>query len=78
MYLEWWLTRTAARRNALKTTEKKEWIAAVKCLQTKPSIADPTFATGARTRYDDFVSVHMAATLEIHGTVSYPTTRSCP
>jgi tyrosinase len=37
----------------------------------KPSKADPSFAPGARSRYDDFVAVHINQTLSIHGTVSY-------
>ncbi|KAI0476824.1 Di-copper centre-containing protein [Xylaria cf. heliscus] len=59
--------------NAFSSTQKKEYIAAVKCLQKKPSIADPTFAPGARTRYDDFVAVHINQTLSIHGTGNFLT-----
>ncbi|KAI1426985.1 hypothetical protein F5Y12DRAFT_223882 [Xylaria sp. FL1777] len=58
---------------AFSSTEKKQYIAAVKCLQAKPSIADPTFAPGARTRYDDFVAVHINQTLSIHGTGNFLT-----
>lgn len=36
----------------------------------KPSKADPSFAPGSRSRYDDFVAVHINQTLTIHGTVS--------
>ncbi|GAP87774.1 putative FAD binding domain-containing protein [Rosellinia necatrix] len=56
---------------SLSSTQRKEYIAAVKCLQTKPSIADPTFAPGSRTRYDDFVAVHINQTLSIHGTGNF-------
>ncbi|KAI0528040.1 hypothetical protein F5B22DRAFT_632546 [Xylaria bambusicola] len=55
------------------STEKKQYITAVKCLQAKPSIADPTFAPGARSRYDDFVAVHINQTLSIHGTGNFLT-----
>ncbi|KAI0905943.1 hypothetical protein F4823DRAFT_110886 [Ustulina deusta] len=58
---------------AFSSTEKKAYIAAVKCLQAKPSIADPTFAPGAKTRYDDFVAVHINQTLSIHGTGNFLT-----
>ncbi|RWA12789.1 hypothetical protein EKO27_g2333 [Xylaria grammica] len=57
----------------LRPGEKKEYIAAVKCLQAKPSIADSTFAPGAKTRYDDFVAVHINQTLSIHGTGNFLT-----
>lgn len=50
--------------------ERKEYIRAVKCLMAAPSKADPSFAPGAKTRYDDFVAVHINQTLTIHGTVS--------
>ncbi|KAI8949572.1 Di-copper centre-containing protein [Xylaria longipes] len=65
----------AVRRdwNSLCPSQKKEYIAAVKCLQTKPSIADPTFAPGSRSRYDDFVAVHISQTLSIHGTGNFLT-----
>lgn len=43
----------------LKTAEKKAYIDAVKCLQSRPSISDPTLIPGARTRYDDFHAVHI-------------------
>lgn len=59
-----------AYRKNFSGTERKAYIAAVRCLQTKPSTADPAFAPGARTRYDDFVAVHINQTLSIHGTVS--------
>ncbi|KAI1127771.1 Di-copper centre-containing protein [Nemania abortiva] len=59
--------------NTFTTAQKKAYIAAVKCLQSKPSIADPTFAPGARTRYDDFVAVHINQTLTIHGTGNFLT-----
>ena len=41
------------------------------CIQKKPSKLDPTKFPGAKSRYDDFVVVHMNQTLNIHGTVRY-------
>ncbi|KAI0976146.1 Di-copper centre-containing protein [Xylaria arbuscula] len=69
------LSNAVARRNwkNFSCAERTHYIAAVKCLQTKPSIADPTFAPGARTRYDDFVAVHINQTLSIHGTGNFLT-----
>ncbi|KAI1331101.1 Di-copper centre-containing protein [Xylariaceae sp. FL0255] len=69
------LTTAYVRRDwaVLSSDEKKAYIAAVKCMQAKPSIADPSFAPGARTRYDDFVAVHINQTLTIHGTGNFLT-----
>lgn len=39
------------------------------CLLDKPSKLDHTKYPGAKSRYDDFVAVHMNQTLYIHGTV---------
>lgn len=54
--------------SALQDTEKKEYIAAVLCLQSKPSISGD-IAPGAQSRYDDFVAAHINQTLTIHETV---------
>jgi len=39
------------------------------CLIAKPSKLDSSKFPGAKSRYDDFVVVHMNQTLTIHGTV---------
>ncbi|KAH7025103.1 uncharacterized protein B0I36DRAFT_332532 [Microdochium trichocladiopsis] len=57
----------------LSDQDKTAYINAVLCLQKKPSKADPSFAPGARTRYDDFVAVHLNQTLSIHGTGNFLT-----
>ncbi|VUC36769.1 unnamed protein product [Clonostachys rosea] len=57
----------------LSSNERKDYINAVLCLTKKPSKADPAFAPGARTRYDDFVAVHINQTLSIHGTGNFLT-----
>ncbi|KAG5744610.1 hypothetical protein H9Q70_012690 [Fusarium xylarioides] len=63
----------AIRRDwkALSKGERRAYINAVLCLRKKPSKADPAFAPGARTRYDDFVAVHINQTLSIHGTGNF-------
>lgn len=59
-------------RNSLSGSEKKAYTSAVNCLLTKPSkLTD--FAPGARSRYDDFVAVHINQTLSIHGTGNFLT-----
>lgn len=63
---------TAYRRkewDSLKPKEKKDYIKAVRCLQTTPSKSNKSMVPGARTRYDDFVAVHINQTLSIHSTV---------
>lgn len=54
--------------NTLSDGEKKEYIDAVLCLQSKPAISG-AIAPGAKSRYDDFVATHINQTLTIHGTV---------
>ncbi|KAF2270213.1 Di-copper centre-containing protein [Lojkania enalia] len=56
---------------SITAAEKKAYIAAVLCLTQKPSKLDPTKYPGAKTRYDDFVAVHMNQTLSIHGTANF-------
>jgi len=52
-------------------SKRKEYTNAVLCLQSKPSKFAPGEVPGAKTRYDDFVAVHMNQTLIIHGTVCH-------
>lgn len=54
----------------LTKEERTEYIRAVKCLLTKPSKLSATTYPGAKSRYDDFVVVHMNMTPSVHGTVS--------
>ncbi|CZT14970.1 related to tyrosinase [Ramularia collo-cygni] len=60
--------KTAHRRKEwddLVPDQKKEYIAAVRCLQTLPAISGES-APGARSRYDDFVVVHIDGTASNH------------
>ncbi|KAK1758292.1 hypothetical protein QBC47DRAFT_440839 [Echria macrotheca] len=55
----------------ISAADKKAYIAAMLCLIGKPSKLDNSKFPGAKTRYDDFVVVHMNQTLSIHGTGSF-------
>lgn len=65
------LGNAAVRREwlTLSDEEKIAYISAVKCLMSKPSISGDAIP-GAKSRYDDFVGVHINQTLSIHATVS--------
>jgi tyrosinase len=59
---------------SLSDNEKIAYTDAVKCLQDTPSLSGAE-APGAKSRFDDFVAVHINQTLFIHATVgvsSYP------
>jgi len=62
---------TAAVRKewlSLSDDEKIAYTDAVKCLMDKPSISGAAIP-GAKSRFDDFVGVHINQTLSIHATV---------
>ena len=54
----------------MKAFEKTAYINAVLCLQSKPSLTG-SFVPGAKSRYDDFVAIHINQTLTIHGTGNF-------
>lgn len=54
----------------MTSTEKQAYISAVLCIQSKPSQSG-SFAPGAKSRYDDFVAVHISQTTTIHGTGNF-------
>ncbi|KAI1337879.1 Di-copper centre-containing protein [Xylariaceae sp. FL0016] len=55
----------------LTADERKSYIKAVLCLTTSPSKLDASQYPGAKTRYDDFVAVHINQTMSIHGTGNF-------
>ncbi|KXJ93661.1 hypothetical protein Micbo1qcDRAFT_220302 [Microdochium bolleyi] len=55
----------------LSNAEKREYIRAVKCLMDAPSKIPEGVAPGAKSRYDDFVAVHINQTLTIHFTGNF-------
>lgn len=58
-------------RGDITAAEKKAYIAAVQCIIKAPSKLSATQYPGAKTRYDDFVAIHMKNTLSIHGTGNF-------
>lgn len=54
-------------RNTLTAAEKGDYIASIKCLQSKPAQTPKEAAPGVQTRYDDFTAVHANNTVRIHG-----------
>ncbi|KAL2268832.1 hypothetical protein VTJ83DRAFT_3678 [Remersonia thermophila] len=55
----------------LSAGERKAYINAMLCMMSKPSKLDQTRYPGSKTRYDDFVVVHMNQTMTIHGTGNF-------
>ncbi|KAH8883227.1 Di-copper centre-containing protein [Thozetella sp. PMI_491] len=55
----------------ISNSTKKEYISAMLCLMSKPSKLDQRKYPGAKSRYDDFVAVHINQTLSIHGTGNF-------
>lgn len=64
---------TAVRKewSALSTSERTDYINAVKCLAKKPAKTPASIAAGAKNRYDDFVATHINQTMNIHGTGNF-------
>ncbi|KAI0410943.1 hypothetical protein F5X98DRAFT_384601 [Xylaria grammica] len=55
----------------LSAADRKAYIKAVLCVTTSPSKLDAAKYPGAKTRYDDFVAVHINQTMSIHGTGNF-------
>ncbi|KAK7186377.1 Di-copper centre-containing protein [Paraphaeosphaeria sporulosa] len=55
----------------LTKEEKLEYIRAVNCIRTQPSKLPAGKYPGAKTRYDDFVVVHMNMTPTVHSTANF-------
>jgi len=57
--------------STLTSNQKKSYINAVKCLQSKPALTPSSKAPGAKTRFDDFVATHINQTMTIHYTGNF-------
>ncbi|KAF4542612.1 Tyrosinase [Lasiodiplodia theobromae] len=55
----------------LGRAERKQYIAAVQCLQKLPARTPPSLVPGAKSRFDDFVATHINQTLTIHYTGTF-------
>jgi hypothetical protein len=47
--------------------DRKAYIKAVQCLRALPAKSDQSWAPAAKTRFDDFVAIHVNQTMYIHG-----------
>ncbi|GIZ43681.1 hypothetical protein CKM354_000689800 [Cercospora kikuchii] len=56
---------------SLSKPQRKDYIRAVQCLQTKPPRTPSTFAPGAKSRFDDFVVTHINQTQTVHLTANF-------
>jgi hypothetical protein len=63
-------TNTYHKRGNISASEKRAYIAAVQCITKAPSKLSTVYP-GAKTRFDDFVAIHMKNTLSIHGTGNF-------
>ncbi|KAL5325795.1 hypothetical protein ACEPPN_006928 [Leptodophora sp. 'Broadleaf-Isolate-01'] len=55
----------------LTNDEKDDYVKAVKCLLAAPSKLSSTQYPGAKSRYDDFVVVHINMTMGVHDTANF-------
>lgn len=71
------LENLRVRRNwrAFTPAEKKSYIKSVLCLTMSQSLTPPHLARGVRSRFDDFVAVHINQSYHIHRDVSPNTAR---
>jgi len=67
------LTNVAIRQewSTLSSSQRIAYSNAVLKLQSLPSKSPTSFCPGCRSRYDDFVAVHINQTLTIHGTANF-------
>ncbi|KAK6844715.1 tyrosinase central domain containing protein [Apiospora arundinis] len=56
---------------SLSKTERLDYVNSVKCLQALPARTPAKVSAGTRSRFDDFVLVHIQRTLDIHYTGNF-------
>ncbi|KAM0333771.1 hypothetical protein ACHAPQ_005285 [Fusarium lateritium] len=67
----WSNVRVRREWGTLSKKERKDYISAVKCLQSLPPKTPESFSNGAKTRFDDYVAVHLNQTQTIHYTGNF-------
>ncbi|KAM0354217.1 hypothetical protein ACHAPU_001255 [Fusarium lateritium] len=67
----WSNVRVRREWGSLSKKDKTAYIDAVKCLQSKPSKTPTSFSNGAKTRFDDWVAIHLNQTQSIHYTGNF-------
>lgn len=58
-------------RSDLSIAEREDYISAVQCLQRLPPKTPSSVSPGARSRFDDFLTVHIQQTPSIHNTANF-------
>ncbi|KAG8165739.1 hypothetical protein KVR01_004291 [Diaporthe batatas] len=58
-------------KSDLSVPEREDYIKAVLCLQSLPARHDSKKIPGAKSRFDDFVAVHINLTNQVHGTANF-------
>ncbi|KAF2822486.1 Di-copper centre-containing protein [Ophiobolus disseminans] len=53
------------------TYEKLNYIDAIKCIHKKPALTPSAIASGAKSRYDDFIVTHVLQTWSVHATANF-------
>ncbi|KAF1837597.1 Di-copper centre-containing protein [Decorospora gaudefroyi] len=57
----------------LSKAERRNYIEAIQCIHSKPALTPAAVASGAKSRYDDFVVTHVLQTYSVHGTANFLT-----
>ncbi len=63
-------------RRTLSLADRKSYISALKCVMGKPSLTSRAKLPGARSRYDDFLGVHILQADNVHFGVRIPPTHA--
>jgi tyrosinase len=67
----WQNIRIRREWGSLSKKERKDYITAVQCLQSKPAKTPAEVAPGAKSRFDDWVATHINQTQTIHYTGNF-------
>lgn len=67
---KWDTFAKTVKRHDLSVAQRKDYVKAVLCLQSKSPKSPRDQFPGALNRYDDFVATHESMAFELHSTVS--------